>query len=195
MGMEDGAWNDARRIYESVRQRDSGSCSVSCQRSGPVKAAWASGIRCAHLECGAAWAARPVASERSTWAHSSQLMGAPGDLRVNGRAVPTPVSLSVDHRNLSRYWLPMRRSCPINCALLHSALRSGRVAVVCGIRFTRTAQICAFSTVVSESDPSAVELERIPAMDFDGPDALSGGSGIRGGRYFKRAVRSRPLRG
>ncbi|MGB0605005.1 MAG: P1 family peptidase [Candidatus Latescibacterota bacterium] len=172
MGMEDGAWNDARRIYESVRQRDLDRA-LSAASEAVLEGSVGIGhsLRAFGVRGGVGSASRRVGAQHMG-AFVAANGGLPGDLRVNGRAVPTPVSTVGGPQEFIAVLATDAPLLPYQLRAL--AQRAALGASRCGLwnPLTRTAQICAFSTAVLESDASAAELERIPAMDDDGLDAL-----------------------
>ena len=167
MGMEDGAWNDARRIYESVRQRDLDRA-LSAASEAVLEGSVGIGhsLRAFGVRGGVGSASRRFGAQH-VGAFVAANGGLPGDLRVNGRAVPTPVSTVGGPQEFVAVLATDAPLLPYQLRALAQRAALGASRCKLWNPLTREAQVCVFTTRNSEDDATNVELERISATDND----------------------------
>ena len=135
MGMEDGVWNDARRIYESVGQRDldralSDANEVVLEGSVGIGRS----LRAFGLRGGVGSASRRVGPQH-IGAFVAANGGLPGDLRVNGQEIRIPGSIAGGPQEFVAVLATDAPLLPFQLrALLRSVRRCVRAAAACGIR-------------------------------------------------------------
>ena len=167
MGMDDGVWNDARRVYESVGQRDvdralSAASEVVLEGSVGIGRS----LRAFGLRGGVGSASRRVGPQ-----HIGAFVvvngGLPGDLSVNGQAVRITDSTAGGPQEFVAVLATDAPLLPFQLRAL--AQRAALGASRCNLwnPLTREAQVCVFTTRKSEDDATNVELERISATDDD----------------------------
>ena len=167
MGMDDGVWNDARRVYESVGQRDlDRALSDASEAFLEGSVGIGRSLRAFGLRGGVGSASRRVGPQH-IGAFVAANGGLPGDLRVNGQAVRIPESIAGGPQEFVAVLATDAPLLPFQLRAL--AQRAALGASRCGLwnPLTREAQICVFTTRNPESDETNVELERISATDND----------------------------
>lgn len=167
IGMDDGVWNDARRVYESVGQRDiDQALSDASEAFLEGSVGIGRSLRAFGLRGGVGSASRRVGPQH-VGAFVAVNGGIPGDLRVNGQAVRIPGSIASGPQEFVAVLATDAPLLPFQLRAL--AQRAALGASRCGLwnPLTREAQVCVFTTRKSEGDLTNVELDRISATDDD----------------------------
>ena len=165
--MDDGVWNDAQRVYKSVRQRDlDRALSDASETFLEGSVGIGRSLRAFGLRGGVGSASRRVGPQH-VGAFVAVNGGFPGDLRVNGQAVRVPGSIAGGPQEFVAVLATDAPLLPFQLRAL--AQRAALGASRCGLwnPLTREAQVCAFTTRKSEGDATNVELERISVTDDD----------------------------
>lgn len=163
IGIDDGAWNDARRVYESVQQRDvdraidDASKHVAEGNVGIGHALRAFGLR------GGVGTASRLVDGQCVGIFVAVNGGLSGDLRVGGRTVSTAGAVPGGPQEFAAVVATDAALLPFQLRAL--AQRAGLGAGRCGLwnTGTREAQVWAFSTAVAQDDAQRPALEQVEA--------------------------------
>lgn len=165
IGMDDGAWNDARRVYESVEQRDiDRAIEAASQTVVEGNVGIGRALRAFGLRGGVGTASRCV-NAHCVGVFVAVNGGLPGDLRLDGRSVALPSGQGNGPQEFAAVIATDAPLLPfqLNALAQRAALGAGR----CGLWnvATREAQVWAFSTSEAQADAQRAELVRLAAVD------------------------------
>lgn len=163
VGVDDGAWNDARRVYESVQQRDvDRAIDDASERVIEGNAGIGHALRAFGLRGGVGTASRLV-GEQCVGVFVAVNGGLPGDLRLGGRTVSTAGAVDGGPQEFAAVVATDAPLLPFQLRALaqRAALGAGR----CGLwnAGTRQAQVWSFSTAVAQDDAQHPALEKVAA--------------------------------
>lgn len=161
IGVDDGAWNDARRVYQSVQERDvDRAIDDASEHVVEGNAGIGQALRAFGLRGGVGTASRLVDGQ-CVGVFVAVNGGLPDDLRIGGRTVSTAGTVPDGPQEFAAVVATDAALLPFQLGALaqRAALGAGR----CGLwnAVTREAQVWAFSTAAAQDDAQHAALAQV----------------------------------